>query len=81
MAVSQIDFLAPTEEYEGLSTDTKPTVNVEQGAVFLETDTYRRWLWDGLAWKATSREELTFRVLCSINNRLGQLLGMSQDGD
>lgn len=33
-------------EYRGLSTDTKPTENVENGFVFLEMDTGKIYMYD-----------------------------------
>ena len=34
----------------GLSTDTKPT-NVPAGFVFYETDTGKRYIWNGTTWQ------------------------------
>lgn len=33
-------------EYRGLSTDTKPTENVENGSVFIEIDTGKIYMFD-----------------------------------
>ena len=35
-----------TNEYNGLSTDTKPTDGVRNGSVFIEIDTGKRYLFD-----------------------------------
>ena len=37
-------------EYRGLSTDTKPTVNVGLNSLFLELDTSKFYYWSGSAW-------------------------------
>lgn len=38
-------------DYIGLSTDTKPTVNVGAGSTFYETDTKAVYIYDGSAWQ------------------------------
>lgn len=35
-----------TDEYDGLSTDTKPTEKVRNGSVFVEMDTAKIYLYD-----------------------------------
>lgn len=35
-----------TDEYDGLSTDTKPTDGVRNGSVFVEMDTGKEYLFD-----------------------------------
>lgn len=39
--------------YEGLAVDIKPTTNVPANTRFLETDTSREYLWNGVAWTPT----------------------------
>ena len=42
---------ATTKRYTGLSTDTKPTLATKDvGSLFVETDTYRAFVWGGAAW-------------------------------
>ena len=43
---------AVTDRYVGLSSDTKPTTGNWIGDTFRETDTQRRFAWDGTAWNA-----------------------------
>lgn len=37
--------------YTGLSTDTKPTTGVPTNALFIETDRYGLWIYDGVYWR------------------------------
>ena len=39
-----------TEEYRGLSTDTKPTETAEVNSLFLELDTGKFYYFDGTTW-------------------------------
>jgi hypothetical protein len=39
-----------TQNFIGLSTDTKPTTGVKAGSSFIETDTGDHYLFDGSAW-------------------------------
>ena len=36
--------------YIGLSSDTKPTVDVRGGSTFFETDTTNEYIYDGTSW-------------------------------
>lgn len=42
--------LGAIRRYSGLSSDTKPTSRVPDGATFYETDSGRTFTFDGLAW-------------------------------
>jgi hypothetical protein len=44
LAISRIAYI-------GLSTDAKPSTNVQPGATFYETDTGRHYIFDGSAWQ------------------------------
>lgn len=79
MAVTERDAPTPNDEYEGLSTDTRPA-DVFPGDVFLETDTGRRYSWTGIAWTPISTNELQLRLLWSINRHL-ESLAAAQDSD
>jgi hypothetical protein len=35
---------------QGLSTDTKPTSNIQAGSVFDELDTHKSYVWHNSAW-------------------------------
>lgn len=47
------DGVLVEKEYRGLSTDTKPTENVSNGAVFIEINTGKVYMFDadGTQWK------------------------------
>ena len=48
--VNQIGFTVggDTKTFQGLSTDTKPIINVGEGSTFYELDTCNGWIYDGV---------------------------------
>jgi len=81
MAVEFDLTLIPSVEYRGLSTDTKPTTDVDTGSIYYETDTGKRWQWDGLEWRAISREELSLQLQFRSNSLLEAILEALQGDD
>jgi len=43
-------LLTTYNKYIGLSTDTKPTDNIKIGSRFLETDTDKKFIFNGTSW-------------------------------
>jgi len=42
--------LAQLKRWYGLTTDTKPTTDVQIGSEWIETDTLKKFVWTGSAW-------------------------------
>ena len=49
-----LDGISSTQKFKGLSTDTKPTQNVQAMSLFIETDTGSVFEYSGTSWKQIS---------------------------
>lgn len=55
--IQQVNNGKTIAELIGLSTDTKPTTNVSAGSSFTESDTRRKFKFDGTSWFLDAMED------------------------
>jgi hypothetical protein len=48
-ATAEVKRVVGYQTYIGLSSDTKPTT-ADEGSIFTETDTGKKWIWNGTTW-------------------------------
>jgi hypothetical protein len=56
MALKQVGIVR--KRWVGLSTDTKPTTDVNTGDTFFESDTRDWYVYNNAAWTSTGKEEV-----------------------
>ncbi|OAI54016.1 hypothetical protein AYO44_03800 [Planctomycetaceae bacterium SCGC AG-212-F19] len=86
-----VHLLATVKNFQGVSTDTKPTVDADSsdtpkplapGTTFFETDTGYLWIFDGTTWNSLTTATiaaLTLVQLTKVVANQGEMLESFQD--
>ena len=74
-----MSLTVPSAQYVGLSTDSKPDVDISEAATYTETDTHEVYYWTGTKWKTWRELFKEGRWTAALNANTGSASGIFAD--